>query len=216
MKSRSSPDSLHQLKPERKVPWTWPMLQDIDWRTMGGVTQLKIKENADHAGLSSTLILSKLITSPRPEPSSPSPNPTSSIAHGWTTDTVMEAWTSLSSTPRNSHSRPKPTTNILPRPDSSPASTTRAREKLEPLHTLKFQKAPPMLWRPPLTLDLSLLPSKPIKMSSINTPVESSPVELAEPPSITESSLLDTVLKINWILHCQELLDDQVGRCWIR
>jgi hypothetical protein len=53
-----------------------------DWRTIGGVTQLKIKENADHAGLSSPLILSKVITSPRPEPSSPSPNPTSSIAHG--------------------------------------------------------------------------------------------------------------------------------------
>jgi hypothetical protein len=53
-----------------------------DWRTMGGVTESKIKDIVDHAGLSPPLLLSKVITSPRPEPSSPSPNPTSSIAHG--------------------------------------------------------------------------------------------------------------------------------------
>merc|ERR1712086_750685 len=75
------------------------LTDSVNWVTAGAVTQLRTRDNADHAGLSLPLVLWKVLTSWPPRTSFHFPSSNWSIAQPRTLDAMVDSWTMLSNMP---------------------------------------------------------------------------------------------------------------------
>jgi len=155
----------------------------------------KTRDSADHAGHSLLLVVLKLHTSTRLEPSSLSQNNNSLIAPRSSMDlsvAVVDRWTVPTDTGKTETLlNSNPHTPILPK--TAPVLTMPLLEKPRSPHTLMSNQTHGPLYKLLPTLDQSLLPSKPTNLSSKDTlQVSLLTTESAELDLTTESQSLDT------------------------